>query len=850
MSLSETYAVGDGWCPACCLNTTFSIQEGVDAMFRDIQFGLKLLWKDRGYAATAILTLAVCIGANAAIFTIVYSVLLKPLPVPDSSRIVLMSNEYPNAGSTNGVLSSVPDYYDRLRAMTVYEEQAMYINTGLIVNINGSPELIAGLQGTPSLFRLLKVPVIQGRIFDDSEGEEGNDLKVILSYGLWQDLYGGNPNVIGQQIQMGSRARTIVGIMPRGFQFANPQARFYVPLTFSAEEKSDDSRHSNGWANIGRLKPGATLEQAQQQVNALNVANLERFPQYKSFLVNSAFHTRVERLQDVFVRNVRSMLYLLWGGAAFVLLIGVVNIANLTLARCNVRMKELSTRLAIGASRAQVARQLIIESLLLTLAGGLGGVLTGFGMLSALRTIGLDRLPRANEIQTDPTVIGATLAVAVILGTLIGLVAVAHLFKVNLSTVLYERTRTTTGGRRARTLRRVLVIAQVACAFVLLVGSGLLVASFRNLLAVDPGFKSDGVVTASVFMGRVNYPDDAAVRSFTNRLLENVRSIPGVTYAGATTSVPLGGDRSYNVIMAEGYTMKPGESMISPAHVTITPGYFEAMGVPLVRGRFFEKRDDASAPAVVIVDERLAQKFWPGADPIGKRMYVPQGPSELAGPNEHTLWLTVVGVVREVRLEDLTGRNGRGAYYFPAAQEVQRSLSLAIKTPADPGAVLTTLRTRLKELDPTMLLVNVRTMHEYATLSLVSRRTTMLLAISFAIVSLFLSAVGIYGVLSFLVTQRFREIGIRIAVGSTPLGIFVLILREGILLVAGGLALGFAATSALDEALQSQIYGLGTMDPIVMGLMIAILGLIALAACSLPARRATHVDPIAVLNQQ
>lgn len=821
-------------------------------MIRDIRFGLKLLWKDRAYAATAILTLAVCIGANAAIFTIVNSVLLKPLPVPDSSRILLMSNQYPNSGTglatyTN---SGVPDYYDRLRDVKVYEEQAMYNGTNLAIEIDGAPELIRGMAATPSLFRLLRFPPAQGRFFDDSEGEIGNEQKVILSYGLRQQLYGGQPSVIDQQIRLGGRPFTIVGVMPRGFEFADPEARFWIPLAFTAQQKSDDARHNNSWFNVGRLKPGATIGQAQEQVNALNATNLERFPQYKQLLVNAGFNTRVERLQDVLVRSVKGTLYLLWGGAAFVLLIGGVNIANLALARSNLRMKELSTRLVLGASRSQVARQLIIESLLLAFAGGLAGVLAGSGILRALGAIGLDRLPRAGEIHMDLTVVGAALAVSAIAGVLIGLVPVAHLFKVNLSTVLHEETRTGTGGRKARAVRRVLVVAQVAFAFVLLIGSGLLVASFRSLLAVDPGFKAEGVITAGIGMPRVRYSTDNDVRSFTNRVLQAIRNVPGVTNAGGTTIIPLGGNHSDSVIIAEGYQMKPGESLVSPMQVIVTPGYFEAMSTPLVRGRYFNERDNETGPGAVIVDERLAQRFWPGADPAGKRMYRPMNPRDLLRVDENTRWLTVVGVVREVRLEDLAGRIGSaGAYYFPAAQVAPRGMVVAIKAASDPDAVLRTVRAELQKIDPAMPLANVRTMTEYTSLSLMPRRAAMLLATSFGLVSLFLSAIGIYGVLAYLVTQRSREIGIRIALGSTTRGIFNLVLREGLLLVASGLVLGLAGTVAFRQVLQNQIYGLGAMDPLVIGSVMTILGTIALAACSLPARRATQVDPVAVLNQ-
>jgi predicted permease len=816
-------------------------------MMRDIRFGVKRLLKDRAFTITALLTLAICIGANTAIFTIVHSVLLKPLPVPNSGRIVLMSNQYPKMGS--GLVSShsaVPDYYDRLRDMNVYEEQAMYDGTSMTFDVQGSPTLIHGMAATPSLLRLAKVPPVQGRVFDEAEGEISQDREIVLSYGLWQQLYGGNPGVIGQQFRIGGGQHTIVGVMPRGFQFIDPEARFWVPLAFSPEQKSDDYRHHNSFVNIGRLKPGATIEQARQQVNAVNAANLDRLPQFKQLLLDAGFYTQVDRLQDVLVRDVRGTLYLIWGGAAIVLLIGALNIANLALARSNLRMKELSTRLAIGASRTQIGRQLVAESLLLALTGGVTGIFTGWGMLRALSAIGIERLPRANEIQIDLTVIAAVLAVSAIAGAMIGIVPVMHLFKLDLSTALHEETRTGTTGRKARALRRALVMAEVAFAFVLLGGSGLLVASFRNLLAVDPGFKSEGVITAGIW---IPGPDDAAARSFTNLLLQNIRAIPGVQNAGATTNLPLSGFQNNNVVIAEGYQVRPGESLVSPHRTVVTPGYFEVMGITLLRGRYFDERDNGSAPDSVIVDERLAQRFWPGADPIGKRIYEPDKPDDLVN-HEHTKWLTVIGVVREVLVDDLARRNSVGAYYYPAAQEVSRNLILAIKTGASPAAVLPALREKIKELDPQLQLVNERTMNDYTAISLLPRRTAMLLATSFAIVSLFLAAIGIYGVLAFIVTQRFREISIRIALGSTPLGIFALMLREGTRLAGGGLILGFACIAALQRVFQSQIYGLEATDPFVMGTVATLLAVIALAACSLPARRATQIDPVAVLNRQ
>jgi predicted permease len=816
---------------------------------QDIKLGFKLLWKDRGFATTAILTLAVCIGANTAIFTIVNSVLLRPLPVPEASNIVIMSNQYPNAGSPDSNNSGVPDYFDRLQAVTAFEEQALYnVSGGGTIDINGAPERVHGMAATPSLFRLLRSAPEIGRAFADSEGEIGNDQKVILSYGLWQQLYGGDRSVLGRELRINGRPNTIIGVMPRNFQFADPDVRLWKPLTFTAEQKSDASRHDNSWTNVGRLKRGATIEQAQAQVNALNAANLDRFPKYKELLINAGFHTRVDRLQDMLVRHVKDTLYLLWGGAAFVLLIGGVNIANLVLARSALRRKELVTRLTLGATKLQVARHLMFESLLLALTGGAGGILVGALALRALTRIGLDRIPRAAEIHMDAAVVIFTFAVTVIVGLLIGLVPVADLSAVKLATVLREEGRTGTSGRKSRAIRRVLVAAQVAFAFMLLIGAGLLLASFRQLLTVDPGFRPDGVVTASFVLPGPRYAGASEMGRFADRALDGLRSIPGVTNAGLTTIIPLGHEHSDSVIVAEGYVMKPGESLVSPMRVRVTPGYFETIGATLIRGRYFNEHDNETAPGVVIVDERLARKFWPNSDPIGRRMYRPSNPDDLFKIDEHTRWLTVAGVVREIRMDDLTGNTTMGAYYFPFAQDVSGYATFAVKSNGDATALITGMRTEIAKVDPELALFDIHTMTDLRDLSLMSRRAAMLLAIVFGGVALFLSVVGIYGVLAYLVTQRKREIGIRIALGSSAGGIFKLVLREGVSLVVVGILLGFAGAAALRTFLESQVYGVRPMDPWVISIVALGLAAIALAACALPARRATQIDPVRVLN--
>ncbi len=551
------------------------------------------------------------------------------------------------------------------------------------------------------------------------------------------------------------------------------------------------------------------------------------------------------------VKDVEGALYLLWGGAVFVLLIGGLNIANLALARWSVRGKEIATRLALGAGRARLSRQLVVENVLVAGAGGIAGVLLGTALLRAVATIGLDRFPRAQEVRIDGTVILVALGLAVAVGVLVGLVPMASAFKVNLSGMLREGSRTGTSGARTRRLRQGLVGAEIGLAFVLLAGAGLLLASFRHLLAADPGFTSKGVVTASTNAPGSRYRGDGELRILMNRALDSTRGLPGVAAAGATTAIPFGDNHSDSVILAEGHVMKPGESMISPRHLAVTPGYFETMNIALIRGRYFEDRDNESAPPVVIVDERLARHFWPTRDPIGQRMYSPQNPQDPTKTDANTRWYHVVGVVRSVRLEDLAGtRSAFGAYYFPYAQEPSRGYTFAVRTAGEAGAVARAVRTAVARIDPELALFDVKTMGERAALSMSSRRTSLMLALAFGGLALFLSAIGIYAVLAYLVTQRRREIAIRVALGSTGAGVVRLVLREGLVLVAIGLAAGFAGAAALQKAVANQIYGVRPLDPLVIGGVTVLLGTIALAACAVPARRAARVDPVAVLKEE
>jgi predicted permease len=448
----------------------------------DMRFAVRTLAKSPIFTAVTFITVALCIGANTAIFAIVNSVLLRPLPVPNAADIVLMSNRYPKAGVVYQTESSAPDYFDRLSKVTALEEQAMFRRVDEAMDVNGVPEQIPGMTVTPSFFPLLGVYPLYGRAFDAGEGESGANRKVILSYALWKQVYGGDPSAVGRQLRLDGTLLSVVGVMPRDFVFVDPAVRFWVPLAFSKEQKTE--YHNNNWCNIGRLKPGTSVAQVQAQVDALNAANLEQFPQFKEILIHAGFYSKVEPLQQMVVRDVKDALYLLWGGALLVVLIGGLNIANLALARWSGRRKEIATRLAIGASRARIARQLIVENVLVSTAGGVVGLMLGKGSLAVLSVVGLDRFPRAYEVHIDWTVVLVGLGIAMALGVFVALAPLASVFKVDVNSMLRSGARTGGTGIPARRLRQTLVGAEVGLAFVLLVGTGLLLASFRHLLAV------------------------------------------------------------------------------------------------------------------------------------------------------------------------------------------------------------------------------------------------------------------------------------------------------------------------------------------------------------------------------
>ena len=813
-----------------------------------MRHAVRLLLKDRSFTVTALLTLALCIGANTAIFSVVRSILLKPLPIPEADRLVLVYNSYPNAGAERAG-AAVPDYFDRIRDLKAFDVQSMYRRSGVTLGAEGGAERLTAIMATPSFYRMVQAKPIAGAIFTEQDGEHGAPRRVMLGHALWQRKFGSDVTIVGREIRLSGEVYQVAGVLPKEFQFLRNDVDVWLPASFTAEEKSDDSRHSNNWQYVGRLASGASIIQAQQQLDALQTANDERFPKLKQILKDAGYHTVAVGFQDDVVSDLRPVLYLLWGGVLVVLAIGCVNIANLVMIRASARAREMATRHAIGATMGRLATQLLSETVMLAVVGGALGLLLGSWALSAVPRLGLEEIPRGDEIRLDMVSVAVAAGLTLLVGVLIGIIPVARLSHMNVNATLRDEGRGGTVSKATNLWRRGLAAAQISLACVLLIGAGLLAASFKRVLAIDPGFAPEGVVSGSITLPGTRYPGDPERVAAVARLLESARSIAGVQQAGATSTIPFGDNYNSSVILAEGYVMKKGESLISPGQTVVSDGYFETMKVQLVKGRYFNSSDTAASTHVAIIDERLANKFWAGKDPIGRRLYLPENAEDALTITPKTQFFNVVGVVKEMQVLGIDSPfEPVGHYYFPMTQSPSRTVYLAMRTSLDPESVVNTLRTKIASIDPELPFYAVRTMVQRMDNSLISRRVPMLLAIAFASVALLLAAIGVYGVLAYQVAQRRREIGIRMALGSTTREVFSLVLRDGLKIAGAGLIAGLGGTYFVSRAMTSLLYNVAPMDPLVVGTVAFVLTTVALAATVIPARRASKVNPLTALT--
>ncbi len=810
----------------------------VESLFHDLRQSFRALVRDPKFSLTALLILALCLGANIAIFSIVHGILVKPLPFREPEQLVSIYNRYPKAG-VDRAGASVPHYIERKEGLSAVESAAAVRNRGVTIGETGSPERLDAMMVTPSFFSTVGASAALGRTFTEEEGNYGQHEVVLLSDGLWRQRFGGDPAVIGRTLRIDTVNHTIIGVMPPGFRFLNHQAAVWMPLCFSDDDRKPERRHANNMEMIARLKPGTTVASAQAELDALNQRALESDP-YGTLVTGAGFTTVVRDLREDSVKQLRPALLLLQAGVFFLLLIGAVNLTNLLLVRATGRTKEYSIRQALGAGVGQISRALIVETVLLTLAGAVIGIALGAAAVRMIAVMTADMLPLAID-GVDPTVIAISLGFAVVLGLALATPVVWHTVRGNLTQALSVESRSGTTSRSVHRLRHGLVVAQITLAFVLLAGAGLLGLSFSRVLAVQPGFHADHVLTGAVELPWVNYKEPPERVAFMEKLQSELQAIPGVTFAGVTTSLPFSGRNDQNGISIDGRPLQPGESLQAHRTGGIFGDYLQTLGIPLIEGRLLTSEDSRAKNKVCVIDAAVAARYWPEGGAIGHRVI--NGP-----PDETAERYTIVGVVGVVKHDDLADDHANGAIYFPYADYASTSFLVAVRTQQAPEAAASAMRAAVLRVDPELALHDLKPMSSRVDDSLASRRLPLLLAGVFAGVALVLAAVGIYGVLAYAVAQRRREIGVRMALGALPEQILRQFLTLGVTLLAIALPLGLVGAWLSGQAMSGLLFGVSAANPWVLGGTALMLAIVALLACLLPARSAAKVAPIEALR--
>jgi putative ABC transport system permease protein len=801
------------------------------SLLRDLRYALRTLARNPGFACVSILALALGVGANSAIFTVVQSVLLRPLPFPRSEQLIVVAERNLKAGFPRFSLSpgNYLDYRDHNHTFSGF---AAFNNQGVNLSSGAEPERLRGSRVTTDFFDVLAVKPSLGRPFSAQEGQLGSDHVVILSHALWQRRFAGAGDVLGRQLKMNEELYTVIGVMPADFQFPS-RAEFWTPLTMNTQNWQQRGGHYlNG---IARLKEGSSLAAAQADLNQIAARAEKAFPNS-----NTGWDTTISGLQESVVGRIRPLVLTLMAAVGFVLLIACVNLANLLLSRSSARRREIGIRNALGAGRGRLVRQLLTESVLLSALGAALGLLLAWGGTRLLVGLNPNVLPRAKEISLDAGVVLFTVAIAGLTGILFGLAPAIHMAKTDLAAAFREGGRGNSIGFRRNALRSVLVVGEVALALVLLCGAGLLMRSFYRLQSVDPGFDPHDVLTFRTNLPRAKYKSDESQASFYARALERLRALPGVTVAGAAQIFPLSGDDYILTFVQVGKPPIPEGSQPSAAFYAATPGYFGALRIPVKAGRDFTERDNASAPDVAIISETMARQFYPNENPLGQRIRVGgnrEKPSEIVG---------VVGDVRDSELES----KGRAAMYRPAAQTPFGSMYFGVRTDRDPASAISGVRAAIREMDAELPLDAVGTVDALVETSLSQRRYAMMLMGTFAGLALVLAMVGIYGVISYSVTQATQEIGIRMALGAGRGDVLRMVLGYAAALMAAGVAVGLAASLGAGRLLASQLFEVKSYDPVTYGTVGAVLVATALAACLIPAFRAMRVDPVIALRNE
>ena len=826
----------------------------METLFQDLRYGFRMFLKTPGFAAVIVLTLALGIGANTAIFSVVNAVLLRPLPFKDPDRLMVVLQNDP-AKSYYDIGCTPPDFRELKERNRVFDQMAAFYTNDFNLSEGNEPEQFTGAVVSSNLFPLLRVEPALGRSFLGAEEQFGNHRVVLLAYGLWQRRFGSDRSLTGRLITLNGEKFTVLGVMSPEFQFPNKTVQLWTPMAFELENPMNT--RGNHFLNVvARLKPAVTEMQAQQDLDRIS-RQLEQ--EYKE---DAGLNLKVVTLHARSVGDVKSALLVLLGAVAFVLLISCANVANLLLARSTVRQREMAIRSALGASRGRVIRQMLTESMLLAMLGGSLGLLLALWGIPLLVRLAPADFPRLSEAAVESRALLFTLVISLLTGMVFGLAPAWQTSNPHhLDQSLREGGRGTTGGLRNR-LRSLLVVAEVALSLTLLIGAGLMVKSFQKLRTVNPGFKPDSLLTLQVSLPITKYPLSRPewTMAFFQELMDRIQGLPGVKSVAGTSSLPFSGQGIGRWITLED---RPAPNSIEDIPVVqyhqLTSGYLQAMGIPLKRGRFFSERDSSSSPEVALINETMARRFWLNDDPIGKRIRIAP-PDNLITPELlRTIppgyvipRPTVVGVVKDVKHFSLS-QPGQPEIYVPHLQAgigVQRSMAIVVRTVSHPMSLIAAIREQVKALDKDQPVARITTMEQLLSDSILQPRFNMLLLTIFAVLAWLLAVMGIYGVISYVVTQRSHEIGIRMALGAQKSDVVRLVVGRGMFLVMIGVVIGLAASVALTRVLSSLLYGVSARDPLIFGGVSMLLAGVALLASYIPARRATKVDPMVALRYE
>ncbi|HEX8144505.1 MAG TPA: ABC transporter permease [Pyrinomonadaceae bacterium] len=804
-------------------------------IWQDLRYGFRMLRKNPGFTLVAVLAIALGIGANTTMFSAVNALLLHPFSFPNQERLVMLWERVPDTGVRRASVSP-GNFADWRDGNTVFDGMAAFSQRAFNLTDGEQPERVSGARVSANFFAVLGEKAARGRTFSDEEGQPGHEQVALVKQSLWERRYGSDPHLVGKQIMLDGKSYTVIGILPTAFKFPLNGSELWVPLAFDAKEQNQ--RESHYLSVVGLLKPGATRAQAQSEIEAIAQRAQQQYPE-----TNGGRTAFVESMNDTYTRGSRIYLQVLMGSVVFVLLIACANVANLLLVRSTSRQKEIAVRMALGGSRLRLIRQLLTESVLLAaMGGGLGLLFSVWGneFLKGGIPPGFTQfIPGWENLHLDTSVLVFTLIMTLLTGAVFGLAPALQATKLNLNEALKESGKGTSSGASRNRLRSLLVVSEVALSLILLVGAGLMIRSFVHLISSNLGINPNNVLTMELSIPRLKYPEEQHRINFYQELVGRIRNLPGVEQAAAVNYVPMGRSSSSADFHVEGPPAPPKGKEPFADYQVVTPQYFEAMGTPIRQGRAFTEQDKKDAPLVVIINERLARRYFPAGDALGHRLVF----NEKEGP------LEIVGVAADVKNEDLDDEANM-TVYRPFLQEPWGSMAVIVRTSSDPVQLASTVRSEVRAIDQEQPVYNIRTMQQVIEESVSPKRLATLLLTFFAFGALLLAAIGIYAVMAYSVTSRTHEIGIRMALGAQPRDILRLIVRQGLILTGIGVGLGLLGAFAMTRAMTEMLNGVQATDPLTFGAISLLLSVVALLACYLPARRATKVDPMIALRYE